>query len=202
MAPAASPLEALAGRSKWGALLAIVLVVAVWWFTSPGTSEDEDAASTTSSESTRSADVVPSAAPQATDTATASARPSMGATAAPPRSSVSARPSARPSAPATSAPRKDSHGFVWVEAAALPDPAGAVLAAIDAGGPFEYTPKDGAVFGNFEGLLPKRERGYYREYTVETPGVNHRGARRIVTGRSGEFYWTDDHYSSFERIRR
>lgn len=214
MAPAASPLEALAGRSKWGALLAIVLVVALWWFTSSGTSEDEEAPSATSSEGTRSPEVTTTAEPTptltprlpVTERSTASARPSVTARPAPPRTSAtdrhSARPSAAPSATAPTAPRKDSHGFTWVDASALPHPAGEVLAAIDDGGPFEYAPKDGSVFGNFEGLLPKRERGYYREYTVETPGVNHRGARRIVTGRSGEFYWTDDHYSSFERIRR
>jgi ribonuclease T1 len=58
------------------------------------------------------------------------------------------------------------------------------------------------VFGNFEKLLPLRERGYYREYTVRTPGVKHRGARRIVAGKSGERYYTDDHYKSFRRITK
>lgn len=206
MARAVSPLEALAGRSKWGALLALVMVVALWWFTSTGTPEDEQAPSATSSEGTQSPEASPTSGqmstPSVTDTTTATSRPSVSARPAPPRSSATERPSARPSTPAAQAPRNDSNGYAWVEAAGLPDPAGEVLAAIDAGGPFEYTPKDGSVFGNFEGLLPKRERGYYREYTVETPGVNHRGARRIVTGRSGEFYWTDDHYASFERIRR
>lgn len=58
------------------------------------------------------------------------------------------------------------------------------------------------MFGNFEGLLPEHERGYYREYTVPTPGLKHRGARRIVTGGTPlddppEMYYTDDHYESF-----
>jgi ribonuclease T1 len=57
------------------------------------------------------------------------------------------------------------------------------------------------VFGNFEKLLPLKERGYYREYTVRTPGTKGRGARRIVAGRGGELYYTDDHYQSFERIK-
>ena len=61
--------------------------------------------------------------------------------------------------------------------------------------------RDGVVFGNRERLLPQRERGYYREYTVPTPGLKHRGARRIVAGRGGELYYTDDHYRSFKRIR-
>ncbi len=66
-------------------------------------------------------------------------------------------------------------------------------------GPFPYD-KDGAVFQNREGILPGRQRGYYHEYTVITPGENDRGARRIVTGSRGELYYTDDHYDSFKRI--
>lgn len=82
---------------------------------------------------------------------------------------------------------------------ALPAEARQTLALIRAGGPFPYQ-QDGRVFGNREGLLPKRERGYYREYTVKTPGAKDRGARRIVAGRGAEYYYTDDHYRSFRRI--
>jgi ribonuclease T1 len=82
---------------------------------------------------------------------------------------------------------------------ALPAEARQTLALIKAGGPFPYR-QDGSVFGNREGLLPKRERGYYREYTVKTPGAKDRGARRIVAGRGAEYYYTDDHYRSFRRI--
>jgi ribonuclease T1 len=71
---------------------------------------------------------------------------------------------------------------------------------IHRGGPFPYE-RDGVVFGNFERALPARERGYYHEYTVATPGIPHRGARRIVAGRGGELYYTDDHYRTFRRIR-
>jgi len=81
----------------------------------------------------------------------------------------------------------------------LPHEARRTLALIKAGGPFPY-PKDGAVFGNREGQLPKRNRGYYREYTVKTPGAKDRGARRIVAGVPGEYYYTDDHYQTFRRI--
>jgi ribonuclease T1 len=87
-----------------------------------------------------------------------------------------------------------------VAASELPSEARQTLALIQRGGPFAHE-RDGAVFGNFERLLPLHERGYYREYTVATPGVNHRGARRIVAGRAGERYYTDDHYRSFRRIR-
>lgn len=87
-----------------------------------------------------------------------------------------------------------------IPAAALPGEARTVLAQIKAGGPFAYA-RDASVFGNREQLLPQRSRGYYREYTVQTPGARDRGARRIVAGASGEYYYSDDHYNSFRRIR-
>ncbi|MDX3239336.1 ribonuclease domain-containing protein [Streptomyces sp. ME03-5709C] len=88
-----------------------------------------------------------------------------------------------------------------VALASLPPEARDTLRLIDAGGPFPYA-KDGTVFGNIEGLLPAHPRGYYHEYTVPTPGAADRGARRIVTGSSGEAYYTDDHYRSFKAVRR
>jgi ribonuclease T1 len=87
-----------------------------------------------------------------------------------------------------------------VALADLPREAQKTVERIRAGGPFPYE-RDGAVFLNFERLLPRQDRGYYREYTVATPGLKHRGARRIVAGRGGELYYTDDHYRSFRRIR-
>jgi ribonuclease T1 len=86
-----------------------------------------------------------------------------------------------------------------VSVAALPKEAQETLALVKRGGPFPYR-QDGATFGNFEKRLPVRARGYYREYTVPTPGARDRGARRIVAG-GGEYYYTDDHYRSFRRIR-
>ena len=86
-----------------------------------------------------------------------------------------------------------------IPAAELPKEARDTLALVRRGGPFPYR-KDGATFGNFERQLPVRARGYYREYTVPTPGARDRGARRIVAG-GGEYYYTDDHYRSFRRIR-
>ena len=81
----------------------------------------------------------------------------------------------------------------------LPFEARHMLQLIKAGGPFRYA-QDGQTFGNREALLPTHQRGYYREYTVRTPGVHDRGARRIVSGRGGEYYYTEDHYRSFKRI--
>ncbi len=87
-----------------------------------------------------------------------------------------------------------------VAVAELPPEATATLSLIRKKGPFPYA-KDGAVFGNREGQLPKQKRGYYHEYTVKTPGSRTRGARRIVRGAGGELFYTDDHYGSFKRIR-
>jgi ribonuclease T1 len=95
-----------------------------------------------------------------------------------------------------------------VALADLPPEARDTLALIRKGGPFPYR-KDGTTFGNREGHLPRQLRGYYTEYTVRTPWERDRGARRIVAGRgtlgdpasSGEYYYTDDHYNSFRRIR-
>lgn len=92
-------------------------------------------------------------------------------------------------------------GLPWISTSELPPQARDVLRRIDAGGPFTYD-KDGSTFNNFEGVLPERPPGYYKEYTVETPGSRDRGARRIVTGDNDRIrFWTDDHYNSFARIR-
>lgn len=98
-------------------------------------------------------------------------------------------------------PEQNGRPIPEIAVSDLPVEARATLALIDRGGPFRYD-RDGTVFRNFEKRLPLKERGYYREYTVRTPGVNHRGARRIVAGNGGERYYTDDHYQSFRRITR
>lgn len=82
----------------------------------------------------------------------------------------------------------------------LPLEARQTLKVIKRGGPYPYL-RDAEVFGNYERLLPRRDRGYYREYTVPTPGAKDRAARRIIAGRGGEYYYTDDHYRSIRRIR-
>ncbi|MCI3277378.1 ribonuclease domain-containing protein [Streptomyces cylindrosporus] len=99
-----------------------------------------------------------------------------------------------------SAPAR-TDGMATVRVSQLPSEARQTLALIDKGGPYPYA-RDGAVFGNFEGLLPGHRRGYYHEYTVRTPGSPDRGARRIVTGQGGEIYYTDDHYDSFRAVLR
>jgi ribonuclease T1 len=102
-----------------------------------------------------------------------------------------------------------TRGIEQVALADLPTEAQHTLRLIERGGPFPYPRKDGSTFGNFEKRLPQQARGYYQEYTVPTPGSRDRGARRIIAGEgrsgnvatSGEYYYTDDHYRSFRRIR-
>ncbi|MEU4067511.1 ribonuclease domain-containing protein [Streptomyces wedmorensis] len=116
--------------------------------------------------------------------------------------SAAATPSETPTpsrAPASAATPSRASTLPVVRVADLPPEARETLRLIEQGGPFPYA-KDGAVFGNFERVLPRRARGYYHEYTVRTPGERDRGARRIVTGRSGETYYTDDHYQSFREV--
>ena len=109
---------------------------------------------------------------------------------------VSGQPDARSPAPASAGPRASID---------LPDEALETIALIQRGGPYPHRQDDG-VFGNRERRLPQKPRGWYREYTVDTPGVDHRGARRIVTGGNppSEWYYSDDHYDSFRprEVRR
>ena len=86
-----------------------------------------------------------------------------------------------------------------IEKRQLPKEAVETVSLIKKGGPFPHQ-RDGVTFGNREKILPPRARGWYREYTVKTPGARDRGARRIVAGRDGTLYYTDDHYRSFMRI--
>lgn len=99
---------------------------------------------------------------------------------------------------------KESVFIETISVADLPKEARQTLVLIKQGGPFPYD-KDGSVFGNYEGLLPKQKRGYYHEFTVKTPRVRNRGARRIVVGgdlaTSRKYYYTDNHYATFKRIK-
>lgn len=99
---------------------------------------------------------------------------------------------------------KGPPGVDAIAAANLPPEARQTLDLIKQGGPYPYA-KDGVVFGNYEGVLPRQKRGYYHEFTVKTPKARNRGARRIIAGgnpqTSGEYYYTKDHYQTFQRIR-
>lgn len=114
-------------------------------------------------------------------------------TAAPPAPDVSVT---RPAPSTSDTPRS---GLPEVPVAELPAQARTVLARIAEGGPYRY-PQDDRVFRNREGRLPDREAGYYREYTVPTPGESDRGARRLVVGEGGDVYYTADHYRTFRQV--
>lgn len=106
------------------------------------------------------------------------------------------------SAPSTSRqaqPPTTRKGDRLIALSALPSQAQQTWRLIQRGGPFPYD-RDGVVFENRERLLPSRARGYYHEYTVETPGEDDRGARRLITGDKGELFYTDDHYGSFSVV--
>ncbi len=154
----------------------VLLLVAVWWLQAQG---DDDGGS------------------RAEDRVSSSSTPTPGGS-----QPASPTPRSTSTSSATSVGSADEDGIPYVDLADLPPEATETVRLIDAGGPFPYPGKDGSAFGNFEGILPDRQRGYYAEYTVETPGLDHRGARRIIAGDGGELYWTGDHYESFERIRR
>lgn len=93
----------------------------------------------------------------------------------------------------------DTSGFDTTPLGELPPEATDTYDLIQSDGPYPY-PEDDTVFQNREGILPDCEEGYYHEYTVETPGLDHRGARRIVAGSGGEYFYTSDHYESFTLI--
>jgi ribonuclease T1 len=107
---------------------------------------------------------------------------------------------APPRAPTGPGPSAAALDLAWLADPDEQATVAAVAAAIDRGGPFRYR-KDGAIFENREGRLPRRARGYWREYTVPTPGEDDRGARRLIGGDRRELYYTRDHYRSFRVVR-
>lgn len=112
-------------------------------------------------------------------------------------------PPTTPSAPTPSvAAPATMAGVLTCPLASLPPEVADTVEDIHSNGPFPFPRNDGVVFGNREAHLPDEARGYYREYTVITPGASHRSTRRIVTGGTRrtdprEYFYTDDHYDSF-----
>jgi ribonuclease T1 len=97
----------------------------------------------------------------------------------------------------TTRPKGD---FATIKVSELPPEGRTTLKLIASNGPFPFPKNDGVVFSNFEKVLPSQPKGYYHEYTVITPGAPTRGTRRIITGKSGEQYYTNDHYKSFKIV--
>ncbi|WP_353711266.1 ribonuclease domain-containing protein [Arthrobacter sp. K5] len=120
--------------------------------------------------------------------------------AAGPQGTTTSAPAAAPSSSdgkATGVP--NASGLPAIRESQLPAEGRRTLALIRKGGPYPYS-RDGVTFGNFERILPRKASGYYKEYTVPTPGESDRGARRIVAGQAGDKYYTPDHYESFKFI--
>lgn len=179
-------MSAVQGRTARLALVAAVAVLLVVWWASarPGSGAGGPERAATSSASAPGRE--------------SSARASASASASSSRASSAASSASSGASDHGAVPGADS-GLPTVQVADLPAQAQRTLDLIEAGGPYPYS-RDGVVFQNRERLLPRRSSGYYHEYTVPTPGEGDRGARRIITGRSGELYWTADHYGSFAVI--
>ncbi|MFK0039956.1 ribonuclease domain-containing protein [Paenarthrobacter sp. NPDC090517] len=116
--------------------------------------------------------------------------------------STTPAPGSTPASPAVVSPTSTNPASTnpstlpTINASQLPQEARQTLALIAKGGPYPYD-RDGVNFGNFEGWLPKKSGGFYKEYTVPTPGESDRGARRIIVGKDSAKYYTPDHYESF-----
>lgn len=184
----------------------IILIGLIWFNNLPSTDQPPSPIPTATIEiSSRG---LPSSTPQQAttrprQTAVATAKPTSRPrqTAMPTAKPTRPSPTIAPTVRATRTPERDSAGLRYVALGDLPIQAQETIELIEQGGPFPYS-KDGAIFNNREQILPSKPRGYYREYTVETPGSADRGARRIVAGDNGELYYTDDHYASFRRVRQ
>ena len=117
--------------------------------------------------------------------------------------SSSSKPSGAPSSSARPAGGTDlgvagaDSGLAVKPLSSLPPEAAGTWKLIQAGGPYPYPRNDDVVFANREKLLPLKVSGYYKEYTVKTPGSPDRGARRLITGQAHELFYTGDHYASF-----
>jgi ribonuclease T1 len=168
---------ATAGRRRYrGFVLLVAAVLLVIWFFTPAGQDDPTSGG---SGPTRS----PSPTHQLTQTNT----PTTDAT-------------TFPSTPPASDGTDPETGLPLVRVDDLPAQVAETLRLIDEGGPFPEPAHDGGTFQNREGLLPDQPGGYYREYTVPTPGSDDRGARRVIAGDDGERFYTADHYESFARI--
>lgn len=170
-------------------VLACVAVLALWWWANQDPAESAGGQARPSQSQSQPNARTPGQSPDQTQ----------GATGQPP-STPGQSGTDGGVAPRSQTQQPDRQVLRTINASQLPPEGRQTLQLIRDGGPFRYE-RDGVTFQNREGILPSQKRGYYREYTVPTPGEEDRGARRIVTGDRGERYYTDDHYDSFRVIR-
>jgi ribonuclease T1 len=217
-----SPTPPRGGRASWLTLLVTLAVAAVYFLNTgalasllpglyPSADDPAAVATATAAAATATADFLegtpeqlfyPPTRPPATQAALAAGGTAVQS-AATPKPASTPRPASTPEPAATqqAAVPDAIDGLPTITLAALPPEALETIDRIDAGGPFPFD-QDGTVFQNREGILPDAPRGFYREYTVITPGEDDRGARRIVGADDGTLYYTDDHYESFRVIVR
>ena len=205
-------------RSALLMLLALVVVLALaYLFSRPArpatvaagqspTAPPAAAAATRPAAGAALASVSPPAAPSRTPPARATFTAPAAAATATRNRVLTATPTRKPTRPPSATPTASSplpaaplSGLPTIRYDRLPKEARTTITLILQGGPFPYS-QDGVVFQNRERVLPRKASGYYHEYTVITPGSSDRGARRIITGEGGEFYYTDDHYASFRQV--
>lgn len=190
------------------ALLVLCALVVFWLVARTMSGGGEETASTPTGGSVAPTVTFGGPLPEPTDVPTTEPASAPATSSAPPKPSPPPSPSPKPTPPPvaqsegpTGVDTRDWDGIDACDDRDLPAELDEVVDDIEAGGPFEYPGKDGSTFGNYEGYLPDESRGYYREYTVETPGLSHRGAKRVVTGGDDwdpeVWYYTDDHYESF-----
>lgn len=141
------------------------------------------------------ATVTPTATPTRTQTASPTTRPSATPTASPTRTRTP------PTATPTATRIRSQSGLPFILYDDLPPEAKETIRLIDNNGPFPFR-QDDSTFQNREGILPRKPQGWYREFTVITPGARDRGARRIVEGEDGLLFYTDDHYANFREVIR
>lgn len=201
-------------RGGFAPLIVVIVLAALFWHLSerqPLIQSDSTPAATSAAElptaSGETAIAVPAPAtedgarpsPVAHEGNEAAALPEPAAAVVATEAPTDASQAATPTAAPTRGPPDRIDGLPVITLDELPPEALETLALIASDGPFPFR-QDGVTFQNRERILPRKPTGYYREYTVITPGASTRGARRIVAGAEGELYYTDDHYASFSRI--
>ena len=191
-------------QALWAVVGLLALAVLVWAIWPRGGQDDSSGAGSPASTHPRPSQPVSDPTSSVTGGGTTASRTRIGR-----------GPSSRGNTPSDQVP---DDGLEVIAVVDLPVEAQRILLQLGQGGPFAYT-KDGSTYFNRNGALPARERGYYREFTVLTPGARDRGARRLVSGGCGQqvsrqpvrvrpctannpVYWTDDHYDTFRRVGR
>jgi len=189
------------GQNTWRTILVAIVGLVVWWFSNGGSDmlrtgdvNSDNARVTPAAQESSQGDQ------NSEDSSDGGLQPLSEDAASDDSGTTDRSASANQGGSQGAAPQsRGPPGMPVIQTGKLPPEAQETIALIYRDGPFPFD-RDGITFQNREGYLPDHPRGYYREYTVITPGLSHRGAKRIVAGREGELYYTDDHYESFSWV--